>query len=76
MKLDRRAIALLSSLDDDKLRFIIKQVAKETGIDVDALGLNTNDVKLLRKRLAELTDDEIAEAERQINQRQGEENGK
>lgn len=76
MKLDRRAIALLSSLDDDKLRFIIKQVAKETGIDVDALGLNTNDVKLLRKRLAELTDDELAEAERQINQRQGEENGK
>ena len=75
MKLDRRAIALISSLDDAQLRFVITNVAHNMGIDVDSLGLNTNDVNKLRKRLAELTDEEIAEAQRQINDGQVKRNG-
>ena len=75
MKLDRRAIALISSLDDAQLRFVITNVAHNMGIDIDSLGLNTNDVNKLRKRLAELTDEEIAEAQRQINDGQVKRNG-
>ena len=51
MKLDRRAIALISSLDDAQLRFVITNVAQNMGINIDSLGLNTNDVNKLRKRL-------------------------
>ena len=75
MKLDRRAIALISSLDDAQLRFVITNVAHNMGIDIESLGLNTNDVNKLRKRLAELTDEEIAEAQRQINDGQVKRNG-
>ena len=75
MKLDRRAIALISSLDDAQLRFVITNVAQNMGINIDSLGLNTNDVNKLRKRLAELTDEEIAEAQRQINDGQVKRNG-
>ena len=75
MKLDRRAIALISSLDDAQLRFVITNVAHNMGIDIDSLGLNTSDVNKLRKRLAELTDEEIAEAQRQINDGQVKRNG-
>ena len=75
MKLDRRAIALISSLDDAQLRFVITNVAHNMGIDIDSLGLNTNNVNKLRKRLSELTDEEIAEAQRQINDGQVKRNG-
>ena len=75
MKLDRRAIALISSLDDAQLRFVITNVAQNMGINIDSLGLNTHDVNKLRKRLAELTDEEIAEAQRQINDGQVKRNG-
>lgn len=75
MKLDRRAIALISSLDDAQLRFVITNVAQNMGINIDSLGLNTNDVNKLRKRLSELTDEEIAEAQRQINDGQVKRNG-
>ena len=75
MKLDRRAIALISSLDDAQLRFVITNVAQNMGINIDSLGLNTHDVNKLRKRLSELTDEEIAEAQRQINDGQVKRNG-
>ncbi len=67
MQLDRNAIATLMALDDAQLKFIINRMAATVGIDTEYFGLKQQDVATIRKRLSELTDADLAEAQRQID---------
>ncbi len=67
MQLDRNAIATLMALDDAQLKFIINRLAANVGIDTEYFGLKHQDVSAIRKRLGELTDADLAEAQRQID---------
>lgn len=68
MQLDRNAVKTLLALDDAQLRYIISKVAINMGIDTSYFGLDSGDISSVRKRLSELTDDDLREAQRQINQ--------
>lgn len=67
MQLDKNAIGTLLALDDAQLKFIIDRVAARVGIDTELFGLKNQDVSVIRKRLAELTESDLAEAQRQID---------
>ena len=69
MQLDRNAVKTLLALDDAQLRYIVGKVAINMGIDTSYFGLDSGDIASVRKRLAELTDDDLVEAQRQINQK-------
>lgn len=68
MQLDRNAVKTLLALDDAQLRYIVSKVAINMGIDTSYFGLDGGDISSVRKRLSELTDDDLREAQRQINQ--------
>jgi hypothetical protein len=67
MQLDRNAVKTLLALDDAQLRYVITKVAVNMGIDTSYFGLNSGDISAVRKRLSELTDEDLQEAQRQIN---------
>ena len=69
MQLDRNAVKTLLALDDAQRRYIVGKVAINMGIDTSYFGLDSGDIASVRKRLAELTDDDLVEAQRQINQK-------
>ena len=71
MQLDRNAVRTLLALDDAQLKYVIGKVAVNMGIDTSYFGLNGGDISSVRKRLSELSDDDLAEAQRQIDARRG-----
>ena len=70
MQLDKNAVKTLLALDDAQLRYVISKVAINLGIDTSYFGLDSGDISSVRKRLAELSDDDLKEAQRQIAQKQ------
>jgi hypothetical protein len=74
MQLDKNAVGMLLALDDAQLKFIVERVAVKMGIDTEFFGLKGQDVSVIRKRLAELTVADLAEAQRQAEQK-GRKNG-
>ena len=69
MQLDRNAVKTLLALDDAQLRYIIGKVAINMGIDTSYFGLDSGDISSVRKRLAELSEDDLREAQRQIDKK-------
>ena len=67
MRINKNTIDILLALDDEKLAYIVGTVLRESGIDVSEFGISGNDISELRKRLSELSDEELAETERRIN---------
>lgn len=67
MRINKNTIDILLALDDEKLAYIVGTVLRESGIDVSEFGISGNDISALRKRLSELSDEELAETERRIN---------
>lgn len=70
MQLDRRSIDTLLALDDAQLKFVINRVAATVGIDTAYFGLKGQDVDVIRKRLQSITDAELSEARRQMENKQ------
>lgn len=68
MRINRSTVNALLSLDDDKLAYVVGVVLREAGIEISEFGVSEGDVAALRSRLAELSDDELAETERMIGQ--------
>lgn len=67
MRINKNTIDILLALDDEKLAYIVGTVLRESGIDVSEFGISGNDISALRKRLSELSDEELTETERRIN---------
>lgn len=68
MRINRSTVNALLSLDDDKLAYVVGVVLREAGIGMSEFGISDGDVAALRARLSELSDVELAETERMIDQ--------
>ncbi len=67
MRINKNTIDILLALDDEKLSYIVGTVLREAGIGISEFGISGNDIAALRKKLSELSDEELAETERRIN---------
>ena len=59
MKLDKRMLERLLSMNDDQLTQVIQSIAAEAGIDPATLGLQTEQIQSLRAALGSATDEDL-----------------
>ena len=59
MKLDRRALDRLLSLNDAQLATVIEKLTREYGVDLEGLNISTADMAALRRTLRSTTDEEL-----------------
>ncbi len=67
MKLDKKSLDDLLSLDDNGLKKAIEDVAKESGIDLSGFGISKNEIEAIRNALSGATDKDLENAEKQLN---------
>ena len=60
--LDKRAIDMLLTLDDQKLALVIKKIAADAGIDPSSVNIGERELAGLRAALSGATDGDIARA--------------
>lgn len=51
MQLDKRTLDRLLALDDEQLKHVIRQIARESGISEEQLGLDPTSVQSIRMAL-------------------------
>ena len=66
MKLDKKALERLTSLNDSQLKSVIGSIAKESGIDLSSFGISSGDIESVRKVLSVATDDDLKLAQEQL----------
>ena len=59
MQIDRNALNRILGMNDEQLSALITQIAKETGIDPTALGLNPQNIAGVRSALSGATESDI-----------------
>lgn len=59
MQIDRNALSRILGMNDEQLSALITQIAKETGIDPAALGLNPQNIAGVRAALSGATESDI-----------------
>lgn len=59
MQIDRNALNRILGMNDEQLSALITQIAKETGIDPAALGLNPQNIAGVRSALSGATESDI-----------------
>ena len=62
MTLDKDTIQKIIKLPDDQLTFIIRRLAKESGVDLSGVTFNKAQLDALRNAMAVATDEDIARA--------------
>ncbi|HOA85291.1 MAG: hypothetical protein GX057_06755 [Clostridiales bacterium] len=67
MQLDRDAVERLLGMNDTQLKFLIKKLATEAGLDLSAFNISSNDISSLRNALAKASDEDIAKAAEQLS---------
>ncbi|MBE6627945.1 MAG: hypothetical protein E7629_03370 [Ruminococcaceae bacterium] len=67
MKLDKRMVNRLLTLDDEQLGNVIKSIAAESGIDPAALGLNPNSIESIRAALGMAREEDLKQMEEIYN---------
>lgn len=66
MKLDKKAVERLLTLNDEQLRRIIEQLGSEAGLDLSSFQISTSDMERLRTTLAGATDQDLVRAAKQL----------
>ena len=66
MKLDRKALERLLSLNDAQLAAVIEKLTREYGLDLSGLHLSTADMTALRRTLRVTTDEELMALTRKL----------
>ena len=59
MKLDKRMVNRLLTLNDEQLSNVIKSIAAESGIDPSALGLNPDNIQSIRQALGMAREEDL-----------------
>lgn len=59
MQIDRNALNRILGMNDEQLSALITQIARETGIDPAALGLNPQNIAGVRSALSGATESDI-----------------
>lgn len=68
MKLDRKALDRLLSLNDTQLKGVIESIAAESGLDLSSFGISQRDIASIRNALSSATDEDIQKASEQLNE--------
>lgn len=68
MKLDRKALDRLLSLDDDGLKQTMKKLVSEAGIDLGSFNISDNDIANIRNALSSASDDDLKRAGDQLSE--------
>ena len=66
MKLDRKALERLLSLNDAQLTTVIEKLTREYGVDLSQMQISTADMAGLRRTLRNTTDEELMEWTRKL----------
>jgi hypothetical protein len=59
MKLDKRMVNRLLSMNDEQLGNVIKSIAAESGIDPSVLGLNPDNIQSIRQALGMASQEDL-----------------
>lgn len=59
MQLDKRMLDRLLAMNDEQLGSVIRQIAKESGIDSEALGLSPENIQSIRLALGMASDADL-----------------
>ena len=62
MKLDKKSVDLLLTLDDAKLSLIIKKLMSDAGVNTSAINFGEKELAGIRSALSSATDGDIARA--------------
>ncbi|MBR3966911.1 MAG: hypothetical protein IKK94_00925 [Clostridia bacterium] len=68
MKLDKKALDRLLSMNDSQLTRMIEKAASESGLDLSTFGITSNDISSVRKALSGATDEDIKKANEALEQ--------
>jgi hypothetical protein len=66
MKLDRRALERLLSLNDAQLAAVIEKLTREYGMDLSSLNISTADMAALRRTLKNTSDEDLMNFTRKL----------
>ena len=66
MKLDRKALNRLLSLNDKQLAAVIEKLTREYGVDLLGMNISTADMAALRRTLEGTTDEELLQFTRNL----------
>ena len=66
MKLDRKTLDRLLSLNDRQLSAVIEKLTREYGVDLGSLQISTSDMEALRRTLRNATDEELMNFTRRL----------
>ena len=66
MKLDRKALDRLLSLNDAQLAAVIEKLTREYGVDLSGMNISTADMAALRRTLEGTTDEELLQFTRNL----------
>ena len=66
MKLDRKALGRLLSLNDKQLAAVIEKLTREYGVDLSGMNISTADMAALRRTLEGTTDEELLQFTRNL----------
>ncbi|MBO7341598.1 MAG: hypothetical protein J6U87_02840 [Clostridia bacterium] len=66
MKLDRKALNRLLSLNDKQLAAVIEKLTREYGVDLSGMNISTADMAALRRTLEGTTDEELLQFTRNL----------
>ncbi len=67
MQFDRDAVERLLAMNDTQLKFLIKKLATEAGLDLTSFNISSNDISSIRNALANASDEDIAKAAEQLS---------
>jgi hypothetical protein len=62
MMLDKKAVEMILTLDDQKLAMIIQKLASDAGIDPSTLKIGTSELSGIRSALSVATDSDLQRA--------------
>ncbi|MBQ8207979.1 MAG: hypothetical protein IJZ89_04500 [Clostridia bacterium] len=68
MKLDRKALDRLLSMNDEQLKGVIESLAAESGLDLRSFGITEDNIASIRKALTGATDEDIKKASEQLEE--------
>ena len=58
MQFDRDAVERLLAMNDTQLKFLIKKLATEAGLDLTSFNISSNDISSIRNALANASDED------------------
>lgn len=75
MILDRNALNKLLLLNDGQLKMVMERLAAESGLDLSALNISTDDISSVRSALSGASDRDLERVAQQLTKRKNGEGG-